>query len=83
MYFVVFYESVVGGFGYSVLDCAYVLSAAGMMVYLIHITCMNRFLLILRSSPVRAVRFANDLLLAVLTIFVAIDKYYHHCHRHR
>jgi hypothetical protein len=46
----------VGGLGYNVLDIAYVLSAAGFLLYVAHIVAINRFVQILRVSPVRALR---------------------------
>jgi hypothetical protein len=45
-----------GGLGYNVLDTSYVLSTAGMIVYVAHIICSSRWKQILRVSPVRALR---------------------------
>jgi hypothetical protein len=54
-----------GGLGFTVLDRAYAMSAAGILVYLLHVLCIQRFTYVLRASPIRALRIGSGFLVVM------------------
>jgi hypothetical protein len=61
-----------GGLGFTVLDRAYAMSAAGLVVYLVHVFLMHRFAYVLRASPIRALRIGAGFLIVMCFLTPAV-----------